>query len=170
MESVSVENFTNSTSPYNGAVTTLGGIGVSLDVNIGGILSSTKKCDKYIKMPSSTTLLFDMNVGMNYLIPIRTSTFTSITFANIPLTTESMYDFQFLIQQPLKDDLYYLKPPLNTINIVDTDLTMYQVVCYGISNVNLPISKDYILQKITIINRGTSTVPIFMASTSVYGY
>lgn len=165
-----VKNYTNSTSSYNGALTVLGGLGVSLDVNVGGTLSSNNSCDRFTRMLSSTQLIFDMNVGMNYLIPLETSTFTSITFANIPLTPASHYEFNFLIKQPLKSDLYYLTPPSNIVNIIGTDLTIYNVICYGSSTINLPINKNYILQKIQIMNTGTLTVPSFMVLTSASGY
>lgn len=165
-----VSNTTNSTSPSTGAAIIKGGIGVSLDVNIGGILSVTSLKNEYTKVPHSFEPIFDMNRGMVYSLLLLTSTFTSITFANIPLEPLLSHTFTFIIEQPTPSDLFYLVPPLNIINIIGNNLTRYTPTCFGNSNIYFNATQKYIIQQYTIMNEGTLTVPSFIVLTSASGY
>lgn len=165
-----VSNATNSISPSTGAIVIKGGVGVSLDVNIGGILSVTSLKDDYKIIPHMQNPTFDMNNGMVYSLLILTSTFTSITFTNIPLIPLLSYTFTFIIKQPRLTDSHYLVPPLDEIKIVGTNSISYNTRCIGNSNIYLPVNKNYILQHYTIMNEGTLLVPSFIVLTSASAY
>ena len=90
---------------------------------------------------------------------------SSLFFTNIPTTPLQTYIFTFLIK-PTVNSKFFINP-INNLISVNGILT---IPIYGISNISLPSTFNFIVQQITIINSSITATPNYFALTSISGY
>ena len=159
-----------STSATTGSVVVSGGLGVSGNINVAGVLIAAQTSDIYTNVVFSVTPSFNMSAGMLYALAPSTNSLTSFSLTNIPTTAQATYVFTFILQPTTASSAFYLKPPNNIISVVCTNNVSYSATVYGVSSLAFPSTYTYLLQQITLINKGTLAAPIFIAFISVVGY
>ena len=127
-------------------------------------LKSKQIIDSFTTSTFSSSMTFDFSINMQYYLEISSLLSCSLFFTNLPTTAQQSYTFLFLIK-PTTNSKFYIIP---TNNVISINATSYPL--YGISNVIFPTTFNYILQKITIVNLSTSTIPNFIATTSIITY
>ena len=90
---------------------------------------------------------------------------SSLFFTNIPTTAQQSYIFTFLIR-PTINSKFFINPINNLISVNGIST----IPIYGISNISLPSTFNFIVQQITIINSSITTTPNYFALTSISGY
>ena len=159
-----------STSTSTGSVVVSGGLGVSGNINVGGVLTAAQSSDVYVATTFTLTPSFSMAAGMMYSLSPTTNTLTSLSLTSVPTTAQATYVFSFLLQPTTASNSFYLKPPGNIINVVCTTGTTYSATVYGVSTLIFPTSYTFLLQQIILINKGTAAAPVFIAFINVSGY
>jgi hypothetical protein len=84
--------------------------------------------------------------GMVYSLISDNAVVNSVSFINVPTTTNQTYIFTFIMQPSTVNSPYYIKSSTNTININGTSIELY-----GLQNVSLPANYTYLVQQISII-------------------
>jgi hypothetical protein len=90
--------------------------------------------------------LYSFTNGMVYSIISDATVVNSVSFINIPTTTNQSYIFTFILQPSTASNPYYIKPSSNTVVVNGVSVPLY-----GLSNVVLPSSYTYMVQQISII-------------------
>ena len=104
-------------------------------------------------------------INMIFYMEISSLITSSLFFINIPTTAQQTYIFTFLIK-PTVNSKFLINPINNLISINGIST----VPIYGISNVSLPSTFNFIVQQITIINTSITNTPTYIALTSVTAY
>ena len=129
-------------------------------------ITSVNKIEPYTTITSpSSTMTFDFKSGMIYYYDIDSLLSCSLSFTNIPITPQTKYTFTYIIV-PTMNCAYYIIPIDNLITVNDNTT----VPIFGVSNILLPSTFDYIIQTITLINTSTTTTPNFISLTDAIGY
>ena len=102
---------------------------------------------------------------MIFSLDITTLLNSSLFFTNIPTNSLQTYIFTFLIK-PTINSKFFINPVKNLISVNGIST----VPIYGISNISLPSTFNFIVQQITIINSSITTTPNYFALTSISGY
>jgi hypothetical protein len=132
------------------------------DVSITGTLKAKQSTDTLIPNTFSADQSYSFLNGMVYSISSDTTTVNSVSFVDIPTTTNQSYIFTFVIKPSEVDSPYYIKPSgSNTILVNGTSVPLY-----GLQNVSLPANYTYLVQQISVIYVENG----FISLTSVAGY
>jgi hypothetical protein len=134
------------------------------DITISGTLKSNQSSDTFTANIFSANQSYSFLNGMVYSITSDTTTVNSVSFINIPTTTNQSYIFTFIIKPTAGNSPYYIKPSRNIILVNGTSVPLY-----GLQNVSLPINYTYMVQQISIIYN-TYAGNGFIALTSVAAY
>ena len=102
---------------------------------------------------------------MIYYVEISSLLTSSLFFTNIPTTAQQSYIFTFLIK-PTINSKFFINPMNNLISVNGIST----VPIYGISNIYLPSTFNFIVQQITIMNTSITNTPTYIALTSIGGY
>jgi hypothetical protein len=94
-----------------------------------------------------------------------TTTVNSVSFINIPTTSNQSYIFTYILRPSAVNSLFYTRPSSNSVNVNSVSIPLY-----GLQNVSLPSSYTYIVQSISIIYNIYASTPQFFALTSVSAY
>ncbi len=151
------------------------------NINVSGNINSTSAridtltVERLLKAKQSTDTLtaevfrseqvYSFTNGMVYSIISSNTTVNSVSFINIPTTTNQSYIFTFILRPSSVNSPYYIKPSSNTINVNGVSISLY-----GLQNVTLPTNYTFLVQQISIIYNLYSSSPQFIALTSVSGY
>jgi hypothetical protein len=144
---------------------TISNLGTFKDVVVNGLLKSTQTSDKITADLWRTDQVYSFTNGMVYNIISDATAVNSVSFINIPTTTNQSYIFTFILKPSAVNSPYYIKSSTNTINVNSVSIPLY-----GLQNVSIPTSYTYLLQQITIIYNLYATSPQFIALTSVSAY
>ena len=128
-------------------------------------LKVKQKIDTFTNSTLGFSTTFDFAVSMIYYMEITSLTNSLVLFSNIPTTSQQSYVFTFFIKPTTNSKIFI--NPLNNLLSVNGVLN---VPIYGISNVVLPLTFNFIIQQITIINSSITTTPNYIAVTSVFAY
>jgi hypothetical protein len=109
--------------------------------------------------------VYSFTNGMVYSLISDATAVNSVSFINIPTTTNQSYIFTFILQPSVVNSPYYIKSNTNTININGVAIPLY-----GLQNVSLAGNYTYLVQQISIIYNLYATDPQFIALTSVSSY
>jgi cytoskeletal protein CcmA (bactofilin family) len=116
------------------------------DLNVKGSLTAKQSSDTLTSDIFRADQLYSFSNGMVYTIISDATTVNSVSFINIPTTTNQTYIFTFILQPSAVNSPYYIKPSSNTIVVNNVSVPLY-----GLSNVVLPSSYTYLVQQISII-------------------
>ena len=143
----------------------INGLATLTNLEVSSLFKSKQSADNFVVSSFTASQTYNFNNGLVYTLDTNPTTITTILFTNIPITKQQSYKFTFILKPNNTNSGFYLKPNTNfvTINGVSSPL-------YGLSNIVLPSSFTYLVQKITIINTSVETTPTFIALTSVSGY
>ena len=169
---LSIQNATTSTSTSLGALVVNGGVGVSGDINIGGVFNSLQSYDTLTPKAYSTTLALTMNTGgMVYYITGGTPALvTNLTISSIPVTATGVlasYVFNLLY---FTSSPYYYTAGTNTLSLTLTNAYNTIITPITSSGVSLPTTYSYIFQTITLVNKTGGTTPTFVAFNNIQGF
>ena len=128
-------------------------------------IKSKQNIDSFTPSTFSTSMIFDFNLNMIFSMEISSLITSSLFFTNIPTTAQQTYIFTFLIK-PTVNSKFFINPINNLISVNGIST----IPIYGISNVSLPSTFNFIVQQITIINSSITTTPNYFALTSVTAY
>jgi cytoskeletal protein CcmA (bactofilin family) len=109
--------------------------------------------------------VYNFSNGMVYSIISDATTVNSVSFINIPTTTNQSYIFTFILRPTAVDSPYYIKSSTNAINVNGVSVPLY-----GLQNVSLPSAYTYLVQQITIIYNLYASEPKFIGITSISAY
>ena len=115
-------------------------------------LKAKQNIDSFSITTFSSSITFDFTVNMIYYMEISSLLSSSLFFTNIPTTAQQTYIFTFLIKHTIN--------PINNLISVNGNST---VPIYGISNISLPSTFNFIVQQITIINSSITATPNYFA-------
>ena len=135
-------------------------------VDITSLLKTQKVSDSFVISSYSSVLTFNMDTGMVIYMDTNSSTNSSVTFSNIPITAQQSYTFTFILKPSTINSKWFIIPNSNVITVN----SISSIPIFGIANVILPSTYTYLLQQITIINKSTTTTPDFFAFTNVSAY
>ena len=151
------------------------------NINVSGNINSTSAridtltVERLLKAKQYTDTLtaevfrseqvYSFTNGMVYSIISSNTTVNSVSFINIPTTTNQSYIFTFILRPSSVNSPYYIKPSSNTINVNGVSISLY-----GLQNVTLPTNYTFLVQQISIIYNLYSSSPQFIALTSVSAY
>jgi hypothetical protein len=90
--------------------------------------------------------VYNYTNGMVYSLISDDAVVNSVSFKNIPTTTNQSYIFTFIIQPSIVNSPYYIKSNTNTINVNGVSIELY-----GLQNVSLPANYTFLVQQISII-------------------
>jgi hypothetical protein len=93
-----------------------------------------------------TDQVYSYTNSMVYSLISDDAVVNSVSFINVPTTTNQTYIFTFIMQPSTVNSLYYIKPSSNTININGASIELY-----GLQNVSLPANYTFLVQQISII-------------------
>jgi hypothetical protein len=133
-------------------------------LNVLGLQKSKQTADILTTDIFRADQLYSFLNGMVYSIISDATIVNSVSFTNVPTTTNQSYIFTFIFQPSAVNLPYYIKPSSNTIIVNGVSVPLY-----GLQNVVLPSSYKYLVQQITIIYdiyAGSN----FFALTSVSAY
>ena len=128
-------------------------------------LKAKQNIDSFSITTFSSSITFDFTVNMIFYMEISSLITSSLFFTNIPTTAQQSYIFTFLIR-PTINSKFFINPINNLISVNGIST----IPIYGISNISLPSTFNFIVQQITIINSSITTTPNYFALTSVSGY
>jgi hypothetical protein len=134
------------------------------DITATGLLKAKQSSDTLTTDIFRSDQLYSFSNGMVYSIISDATTVNSVSFINIPNTTNQSYIFAFILQPSAVNSPYYIKPSSNTIAVNGVSVPLY-----GLPNVVLPSSYTYLVQQVSIIYdiyAGSN----FFALTSVSAY
>jgi hypothetical protein len=134
------------------------------DITATGQLKVKQSTDTLTSDIFRSDQLYSFSNGMVYSIISDATTVNSVSFINIPTTTNQSYIFTFILQPSAVKSPYYIKPRSNTVVVNGVSVPLY-----GLTNVVLPSSYKYLVQQISIIYdiyAGSN----FFALTSVSAY
>jgi hypothetical protein len=134
-------------------------------LTVSRLLKSTQTSDTLTADLFRTDQLYSFTNGMVYSIISDSTAVNSVSFINIPTTTNQTYIFTFILQPSVANSPYYIKSNTNTINVNNVSIPLY-----GLQNVSLPAAYTYLVQQISIIYNLYAASPQFIALTSVSGY
>ena len=135
-------------------------------VDITSLLKTQKVSDSFVISSYSSVLTFNMDTGMVIYMDTNSSTNSSVTFSNIPITALQSYTFTFILKPSTINSKWFISPNSNVITVN----SISNIPIFGISNAIFPLTFTYLLQQITIINKSTTTTPDFFAFTNVSAY
>ena len=135
-------------------------------VDVTSLLKAQKVSDSFVINSYSSVLSFSMDSGMVIYMDTNSSTNSSVSFTNIPVTAQQSYIFTFILKPSTVNSKWYIIPNSNVISVN----SISSIPIFGIANVILPSTYTYLLQQITIINKSTTTTPDFIAFTNVSAY
>jgi hypothetical protein len=161
---LTVDNITvkNLLDASNINVTTLATID---NLNVTKLLKSTQSSDTLTAEVFRADQVYSFTNGMVYSIISTDTIVNSVSFINIPTTTNQSYIFTFILQPSAVNSPYYIKSSSNTVNVNGVSIPLY-----GLQNVSLPANYTYLVQQISIIYNLYGTNPQFVALTSVSAY
>jgi hypothetical protein len=152
------------------------------NINVSGNMDSTSAridtltVEKLLKAKQSTDTLtadifrseqvYSFTNGIVYSIISSNTTVNSVSFINIPTTTNQSYIFTFILRPSSVNSPYYIKTSSNTINVNGVSVA----IIHGLNNVVLPTSHTHLVQQISIIYNIYASSPQFIALTSVSAY
>jgi hypothetical protein len=90
--------------------------------------------------------VYNYTNGMVYSLISDDAVVNSVSFKNIPTTTNQSYIFTFIIQPSIVNSPFYIKSNTNTINVNGVSIELY-----GLQNVSLPANYTFLVQQISII-------------------
>ena len=128
-------------------------------------IKSKQNIDSFTPSTFSTSMIFDFNLNMIFSMEISSLLTSSLFFINIPTTAQQTYIFTFLIK-PAINSKFFINPINNLISVNGIST----VPIYGISNISMPSTFNFIVQQITIINSSITATPNYFALTSISGY
>ena len=128
-------------------------------------LKAKQSIDSFSITTFSSSITFDFTVNMIFYMEISSLMTSSLFFINIPTTPLQTYIFTFLIK-PNVNSKFFINPINNLISVNGIST----VPIYGISNISLPSTFNFIVQQITIINSSITATPNYFALTSISGY
>ena len=131
---------------------------------VTNLLQTKQNVDFFSSILFSNSMTFDFNINMIYYTEISSLLSSAVSFLNIPLLSQKSYIFTFLIK-PTVNSKFYIQPSNNVVSINGNSIPVY-----GMSNVSLPPSFNFIVQQITILNTSLTNVPNFTCLTSVSAY
>lgn len=135
-------------------------------VDVTSLLKAQKVSDSFVISSYSSVLTFNMDTGMVIYMDTNSSTNSSVTFTNIPVTAQQSYTFTYILKPSTINSKWFISPNSNVITVN----SISNIPIFGISNAIFPLTFTYLLQQITIINKSTTTTPDFIAFTNVSGY
>jgi hypothetical protein len=141
-------------------------LGTFKDIVATGILKSTQTSDTLTAEVFRADQTYSFTNGMVYSLISDATSVNSVSFINIPTTTNQSYIFTFILQPSTANSPYYIKSNNNTINVngISTPL-------YGLQNISLPVNYTFLVQQISIIyDLYSANPPNFFALTSVSAY
>ena len=127
-------------------------------------LQTKQNVDFFSSILFSNSMTFDFNINMIYYIEISSSLSSAVSLVNIPLLSQKSYIFTLLIK-PTVNSKFFIQPTNNVVSINGNSIPLY-----GISNISLPPSFNFIVQQITILNTSSTNIPNFIVLTSVSAY
>jgi hypothetical protein len=134
------------------------------DITATGQLKVKQSTDTLTSDIFRSDQLYSFSNGMVYSIISDATTVNSVSFINIPTTTNQSYIFTFILQPSTASNPYYIKPSSNTVVVNGVSVPLY-----GLQSVVLPSSYTYLVQQISIIYDVYSGNNFF-ALTSVSAY
>jgi hypothetical protein len=140
------------------------GLATMKNITASGELKVKQSTDTLTSDIFRSDQLYSFSNGMVYSIISDATTVNSVSFINIPTTTNQSYIFTFILQPSAVNSPYYIKPSSNTVVVNGVSVPLY-----GLNNVVLPSSYKYLVQQITIIY-DIYTGGNFFALTSVSAY
>jgi hypothetical protein len=137
----------------------------SANTTFTGTVNTTRTTQTLSSATFTGIQSYSFNNGMVYSLASNATSITSLSILNIPSNPLQTYKFTFIIEPNVINSPYYLKPTTNNILINGTSVSLF-----GLTNVVLPSSYTFLVQEITIMNKSTTTTPLFVALTNVLGY
>ena len=154
----------NISGNISGANITSSSLGTFTDLTVSGLLKSNKSTDIITADVWRTEQTYSYTNGMVYTLISSDAVVNSVSFINIPTTTNQTYIFTFIMQPSTANSPYYIKSNNNTINVNGSSIQLY-----GLQNVSLPTNYTFLVQQISIIY-DVYYGKQFFALTSVSGY
>jgi hypothetical protein len=140
-------------------------LGTFKNLSVSGLLKSTQTSDTLTADLFRSDQLYSFTNGMVYSIISDATAVNSVSFINIPTTTNQTYIFTFILQPTTANSPYYIRPNTNTVNVNGVSIPLY-----GLQNASLAGNYTYLVQQISIIYNLYATDPQFIALTSVSSY
>jgi hypothetical protein len=134
------------------------------NLTASGLLKSTQTTDIITAELFRTDQVYSFSNGMVYTLISDDAVVNSVSFINVPTTTNQTYIFTFIMQPSVANSPYYIKSNNNTINVNGSSIQLY-----GLQNVSLPTNYTFLVQQISIIY-DVYYGKQFFALTSVSGY
>jgi hypothetical protein len=115
-------------------------------LTVSNLLKAKQSSDTLTSDVFRSDQLYSFSNGMVYSIISDSTTVNSVSFINIPTTTNQSYIFTFILQPSIASNPYYIKPSSNTIVVNGVSVPLY-----GLQNVSIPLNYTYLVQQISII-------------------
>jgi hypothetical protein len=135
------------------------------NLTVNSLMKTKQSTDTLIISAFSAAQIYNFSNGMVYDLISDATVMTTLSFTDIPITSQQSYIFTYILQPSTPNSGYYIKPNTNFINVNGSSVSLY-----GLQNISLPAAYIYLVQQITIINRSTTTTPSFIALTSISAY
>jgi hypothetical protein len=116
------------------------------NLTASGLLKSTQTSDTLTAEFWRTDQVYSFTNGMVYSIISDATAVNSVSFINVPETTNQSYIFTFIMQPSIANSPYYIKSNSNTINVNGVSIPLY-----GLQNVSLPAKYTYLVQQISYL-------------------
>ncbi len=116
------------------------------NLTASGLLKSTQTSDTITAELFRIDQVYSFSNGMVYTLISDDAVVNSVSFINVPTTTNQTYIFTFIMQPSVANSPYYIKSNNNTINVNGSSIQLY-----GLQNVSLPTNYTFLVQQISII-------------------